>query len=325
MSQVDTRLEKNIITLEGGAVYDVLIIGAGPAGITAATLAFQRGLSVLLIEEAVLCGNVYNIPEVEDAVFFREVRPLGKDIAPYFSQNITRFPLDVVYERVSAVKLEGPIKTVITAHHTYWGRSVILATGTKIKQATVANSEQFYGHGVSYCAVCDVGYYFQKPVMIVGTGENMAKMALFLSEGGSQVAFVSPTDRIDASATIRTRLAGHSKISGYYGYKIIELKGDHKLESVVLESSDKQKTITVKAEALFIYEGIQANTDFLANDQLELTHEGFVRANALMETTVSGVFAIGSVRDNPRRRIVYGMSDAMTAIDQIETYLYFLA
>ncbi len=325
MNFTDTRLDKNIITLDGGVVYDVLILGAGPAGITSATLAFQRGLSVLLIEEAVLCSNVYNIPEVEDAVFLREVSPLGKDVAPYFSQNIARFHVAVVYERVNGLKLEGPIKTVITPHHTYWGRSVIIATGTKILRSTVANSEHYYGRGVSYCALCDRDYYLHKPVMIVGIGENMAKMALFMAEEASHVVIVSPSDRIDASATIRAKLAGHPKISAHFGYKIVELKGEKNLETIVLESFDKQKTISVKCQALFIYEGIQPNTDFVSSGQLELTNEGFVRANTLMETTVSGVFAIGSVRDNPRRRIVYGMSDAMTAIDQIETYLYFLA
>ena len=324
MIDTETQFQKSIIIAEGHAMYDVLIIGAGPAGITAATLAFQRGLKVLLIEEAVLCSNVYNIPEVEDVLFLREVRPFGKDIAPYFSQNLKRFPIEMVYEKVTSVKLDGPIKTLITSHHTYWGRCVILASGTKVKRTVIANSEQFYGHGVSYCAVCDVGYFLQKPVMVVGGGEWLAKMALFIAEDVSRVAVVCPTDHVDASAGIRSRLAGHTKIDGYYGYKIIKLQGEKHLESIVIESLDKQNQITLHCNALFIYEGIEANTDFIEKGQLECSDEGFIRTNTLMETTVSGVYAIGSVRDNPRRRIVYGMSDAMTAIDQIETYLYFL-
>ena len=324
MSSVDTHLEKKILTAMGGVVYDVILIGAGPAGITAATLAYQRGLSVLVIEEAVLCSNAYNISEVEDAVFLREDRPLGKDVALCFSQNLARFPIEIVYERVISMKVEGPVKTIITTHHTFWGRSIILASGTKIKRATIANSDQFYGHGVSYCAVCDIAYFLQKPVMVVGAGEYMAKMALFMADDVSHVSIISITDRIDASATVRKRLAAHSKITGYFGYNILKLQGERSLESIVLESIDKQKTVTLECHALFIYEGIEANTDFITKNQLQLNEEGFVRVNALMETNVSGVYAIGAVRDNPKRRIIYGMSDAMTAIDQIETYLYFL-
>ncbi len=323
---VETRSRQKKLIFSPDIAYDVVIIGAGSAGISCALMAHERGLRALLIEEAVLCSNLYNVPSIEDCPFLDFGRISGHEVAAYFVKRFLALDLEILYEKVVAIhEVTGRLKHVLTSQRTVYARSVVVACGMSNKKVIIRNSQKFYGRGVSYCAPCDIAFYLKQPVMITGLGENLVKAALYLSGYAKHVYVVTRSSLIQGAATLVRDVMKEPKITFYLESEVERLDGKEKLESIRIYKNGDHSESVLDVSVLFIYEAIEGNADFLdSSPGIEVTDELLVRTGVTMQTGVAGIYAIGGVREGGGKRLIVAVSDALVAVNHIQNYLYFL-
>ncbi|MDD5456173.1 MAG: FAD-dependent oxidoreductase [Candidatus Margulisbacteria bacterium] len=306
---------------------DIIIIGGGPAGISAALMAESRGLNVLLIEEAVLCSNLFNVPYIEDLPYFDEEKLVGHKLSDLLIAKVNEHKLHVVYEKVTDLDvLENNRKKIITDKHVYYSKAVIIACGFKNKKIPIKDDQKFYGNGLSYCAPCDYMYYLNSPVLLAGSSEYAAKMALYLTSFVSQLYFVVNNNKFTATEFIKKEIYKNKKIRIFFQHELLSLDGKSKLEAVRIKSLGNNREVSLNVAAAFIYMDIEGNIEFLSNKKngINLSDDQFIITDNLTETSVAGIYAIGTVRHGTMKRITAATTDALTAVNEIQHYLYFL-
>mgnify|MGYP002081409032 FL=1 len=300
-------------------MYDVIVIGAGPAGMTAALYASRSNLSVLLIERGAPGGQLNNTAEIENYPGFDSI--MGPELAMKMYEGTSRFGVKNEYGIVTKVENHEDYKEVFTEEKSYQGKSVIIATGCVHRKLGVPGEEVFAGRGVSYCAVCDGAFFRNKKLLVIGGGDSALEEAIYLTQFASEVVVVHRRDALRAQKIIQDRAFANEKISFLWDSVVESIEGN---DMVVTNAQIKNvKTGEVHSEAcggIFIYVGLDPLSAPFEN--LGITNEaGWILTDENMKTAIPGIFAVGDGRENGLRQITTAVGEGGIAGQQVFLYL----
>lgn len=301
-------------------MYDVVIVGAGPAGLTAAIYAARGGLATLVLERQIAGGQiattdlVENYPGFPDGIGGFELTELMKRQAIRFGSEIREI------EAVEAL-LPGPAHTVKTQAGDYQGRTVIIATGLDPVGLGCNGESQFTGRGVSYCATCDGALYKGKTVAVVGGGNSAVEEALFLTRFAHKVYIIHRRDRLRADWVLQQRALAEPKIEILWSAQVREIRGDEAVRAVLVEFTDRGELREIPVDGVFLYVGQRPNTGFLRDVPIRLDPMGFIITNDELATDVSGVFAAGDCRAGSLKQVVWAAAEGALAARSAARYL----
>lgn len=297
--------------------YDVIIIGGGPAGYSAALYAARNARSVLILEklsaggQMATTGVVENYPGFDDGID-------GFDLAEKMQAGAEKFGAQTIYDTVESVDLKAVPKQVKTSEGTYYGETIVIATGAHPRELGIANESSYRGRGIAYCATCDGMLYKGKDVVIVGGGNSAIADALFLSKICHSVTLVHRRHELRASRIYEKQLR-ESNISFIWDSKISEILAANKVTGVKLENLLTHEVQEIACDGVFVAIGRVPDTE-LFKDQLKLDQSGYIIADESTRTNIDGVFAIGDVRTKVLRQIVTAASDGAVCTKYIEDY-----
>ncbi|WP_154796443.1 thioredoxin-disulfide reductase [Occultella kanbiaonis] len=303
-------------------VHDVVIIGSGPSGYTAAVYAARAGLAPIVFAGSVTAGGaLMNTTDVENFPGF-PTGVLGPELMEKMQEQAERFGADVRYEDVTSVRLAGDIKTVTTEEgEDVLARAVILATGSAYKEMGLPEEKQFSGRGVSWCATCDGFFFKDQDILVVGGGDSAMEEALFLTRFGRTVTVVHRRDELRASKIMAERALNDPKITFAWNSEIVAIHGDAKVSGATLRDTVTGATREVGASGIFVAIGHLPRTELLAG-QIDLNSEGYVDVeHPSTRTNLPGVFAAGDVVDHHYRQAITAAGTGCAAALDAERYL----
>jgi thioredoxin reductase (NADPH) len=301
---------------------EVIIIGSGPAGYTAAIYAARAQLNPLVIASSVEPGGeLMKTTEVENYPGFPEGL-MGPDLMANFQAQAERFGAEILFDDVVEVDLKGDVKIVKTGMgETYEAKTVIISTGAAYRELGLPNEKALSGHGVSWCATCDGFFFREKTIAVVGGGDSAMEEANFLTKFASKVYVIHRRDTLKASKIMQQRAFDNPKIEFIWNAGVAELKGDGKLEAVVLEDTRNGERTELALDGLFIAIGNDPRVSLVEN-QVELTEDRFIRVDGRSSrTTLPGVFAAGDVIDPTYRQAITAAGSGCVAALDAEHYL----
>jgi thioredoxin reductase (NADPH) len=301
---------------------EVIIIGSGPAGYTAAIYAARAALNPLMIASSVEPGGeLMKTTEVENYPGFPNGL-MGTELMASFQEQAERFGTEILFEDVIEVDLTGDIKIVKTGNgEIHEAKTVILSTGAAYRELGIARERELSGHGVSWCATCDGFFFRDKVIAVVGGGDSAMEEANFLTRFASKVYVIHRRDTLKASKIMQQRSFDNNKIEFIWNSAIAGLKGSSKLDGVVLEDTITGQKTDLKIEGLFIAIGFDPRVG-LIKDQLQLSEEGFIKVDGrTSRTSLPGVFAAGDVIDPTYRQAITAAGSGCVAALDAEHYL----
>jgi thioredoxin reductase (NADPH) len=298
--------------------YDLVIIGGGPAGLTAGLYAARARLNVILIERVAPGGQVLITDLIENYPGFPEGLS-GPELTDKLVAQAQQFGLPIESEEVESLDLQGPVKIIKTAGREIRTHAIIIATGASPRTLHVGE-ERFQGKGLSYCATCDGPFYRDKVVVAVGGGDTAVQESIFLTKFAKKVYLVHRRDQLRAAKILQERALSNDKIEFLWDSAVTKLDGFFGLENVTVKNLKTQEEKIVQADGCFIWIGIVPNAGFVG-DTLEKDEWGFIITDPNMATSVPGVFAAGDVRNTPLRQIATAVGDAAIAAYSAEHYI----
>ncbi|WP_302450821.1 thioredoxin-disulfide reductase [Ligilactobacillus animalis] len=299
--------------------YDVIVIGAGPGGLTAGLYASRANLSVLILDRGIYGGQMNNTAEVENYPGFKSI--LGPDLAEKMYQGAIQFGAEYAYGSVEKVEVNGDLKQVITDNETYEAPVVIIATGSQYRKLGVEGEAEYAGRGVSYCAVCDGAFFKDQPLAVIGGGDSAVEEGVYLSKLASNVNIIHRRDQLRAQKILQERAFANDKIDFTWDTVVTKINGDgQKVTSVSTHNKKTGEDGELKVSGVFIYVGVIPLTEpFKA---LGITDEqGWINTDELMRTSLPGVYAIGDVRAKELRQITTAVGDGSIAGQQAFNYI----
>jgi thioredoxin reductase (NADPH) len=298
--------------------YDLVIIGAGPAGLTAGLYAARARMNVLLIEKAVPGGQIIVTDWIENYPGFPEGIS-GFDLAEKMKLQAEALGLKMDTAEVQSLNLAPDVKEVIFQDKTIKAKSLIIASGASPKKLGIGE-DRFMGKGISFCATCDAPFFKEKTVVAVGGGDTAVQEAIYLTKFVKKVYLIHRRDELRATKILQERAFANEKIEIVWDTVATGVDGFFGIEGVHVKNVKTGEEKTLKADGCFIWVGILPNTQFL-NDMVDTDAFGFIRADARMQTSVPGVFAAGDVRDTPLRQVSTAVGDGAIAAVSAEHYL----
>lgn len=286
------------------SVHDIIIIGSGPAGYTAAIYTARAGLNPLLIAGEVTAGGaLMNTTEVENFPGFPEGIQ-GPDLMANMLAQAERFGCEILYEDALEVSLAEEEKKVVTSEGEYLARRVILSMGSEYRKLNVPGEAELSGRGVSYCATCDGFFFKDQHLAVVGGGDSAMEEALFLTKFAKKVTVIHRRDQLRASQIMAERAAANPKIDFAWNSTVAQINGENKVESLTLKSTVDGKESTLDATGVFVAIGHEPRSQ-LVNGQVDLDEAGYVRVNEPgTATNLKGVFACGDLVDHTYRQAI---------------------
>lgn len=299
-------------------VYDLVIVGGGPAGFTAALYGARAGRSVLVLEKMAPGGQMAMTENIENYPGFDRID--GLTLAEKMKSAAEAAGAHTRMAEVTAMQLEGTKKTVTTTKGDVTAHAVVLAMGAVPRTLGVTEEEEMRGRGVSYCATCDGNFFRGKTVAVVGGGNSAAEDALYLSKLCKQVYVIHRRDTLRASRTEASRLEQAENVTFLWNKQVTALQHDFKLTGVTLRDTQTGEESNLACDGLFVAIGRQPDTA-LVQDRLACTPEGYLVADETTRTSIPGVFAAGDVRQKPLRQIVTAAADGAVAAHFAQQYL----
>lgn len=299
-------------------IYDVVIVGAGPAGMTAAVYASRANLSTLMLERGMPGGQVANTEEVENFPGFDYVT--GPELSNKMFEHAQKFGAEYKYGDIKNVELDGDIKVIKTSTEDIRAKSLIIATGTEHKKIGIPGEDTLSGRGVSYCAVCDGAFFKEKHLVVIGGGDSAVEEGIFLTKFASKVTIVHRRDELRAQKILQDRAFNNEKIEFIWNTEIQSINGDGKVSSVTLKNKETEEVYDFEADGVFIYIGLQPLTAPFEGLGI-LTEDKYIESNEEMETPIKGIFAAGDVRVKSLRQIVTATGDGSIAAQNAAEYL----
>jgi thioredoxin reductase (NADPH) len=297
-------------------VYDLIIIGAGPAGMTASIYAKRANLDVLLMEKSAPGGQMISTAEIENYTGAGKVS--GVDLAMKMFEHVQSLGVETMFEEVVKVHDLGSVKEVVTPSQTLQTKAVLITAGANPRTLGVKGEDDYAYRGISWCAICDGPLYKDKRVLVVGGGNSAVEESLFLSNIASHITIVQNLDRLTADPKAVSLLMKIPNVDIIFNAKVISFNGDDALKSVDVETKDGVKSIEV--DGVFEYIGLTPVSDFVSH--LGITNEaGYIVVNSNMETKVKGIFSAGDVNQKQIRQVVTATSDGAIAVQNIIKYL----
>ena len=302
-------------------IHDVVIVGSGPAGYTAAIYAARAQLNPVILAGSVTAGGaLMNTTEVENYPGFVE-GIMGPELMTQMQEQAERFGADIRYEDVTALELEGDVKRITTSDDVYEARTVIISTGSEYRHLGIDGEERLSGHGVSYCATCDGFFFKDQDIVVVGGGDSAMEEATFLTRFARSVTVVHRRDELRASAVMAKRAQEDPKISFAWNSRVVELDGEDALTGVTLEDTVTGDRRRLEATGLFVAIGQVPRSELVA-DVLELDEAGYIKVEAPSQRTrIPGVFACGDVADPTYQQAITAAGSGCRAALDAEHYL----
>ena len=302
-------------------IHDVVIVGSGPAGYTAAIYAARAQLNPVILAGSVTAGGaLMNTPEVENYPGFVE-GIMGPELMTQMQEQAERFGADIRYEDVTALELEGDVKRVTTSDGAYEARTVIISTGSEYRHLGVDGEERLSGHGVSYCATCDGFFFKDQDIVVVGGGDSAMEEATFLTRFARSVTVVHRRDELRASAVMAKRAQEDPKISFAWNSRVVELHGEDSLTGITLEDTVTGERRRIEATGLFVAIGQVPRSELVA-EALELDEAGYIKVEVPSQRTrIPGVFACGDVADPTYQQAITAAGSGCRAALDAEHYL----
>ncbi|MEX1298255.1 MAG: thioredoxin-disulfide reductase [Desulfotignum sp.] len=298
--------------------HDLVIIGAGPAGLTAGLYAARARLDVLLIEKAVPGGQIIVTDWIENYPGFPDGIS-GFDLAEKMKIQAEAMGLKMETAEVHSLNLTPGVKEVVLQEKTIKARSLIIASGASPKKLGIGE-DRYMGKGISFCATCDAPFFKEKTVVAIGGGDTAVQEAIYLTKFVKKVYLVHRRDELRATKILQERAFANDKIEIIWDTVATGVDGFFGIEGVHVKNVKTGEEKTLKADGCFIWVGTLPNTQFLG-DSLDTDAYGFIRADARMQTSVPGVFAAGDVRDTPLRQVSTAVGDGAIAAVSAEHYL----
>ena len=298
-------------------MYDIIIVGAGPAGLTSAIYASRASKKVLVLEAKSNSGQIINTPDIENYPVEEHIS--GFDFATKLYNQVKSLGADIVFEKVIDIKNSDDIKEVITNKNTYKTKTIILATGSVNRKLGLSNEDELIGKGISYCATCDGGFYKNKIVAVVGGGNTALEDALYLSDIANTVYLIHRRDEFRGDEVTLSNLKEKNNIKFIYNSNVTKLNGKDKLESIeITDNEGKIDIITI--DGLFVAIGrIPENENFAKT--VKLDNYGYIIANENCHTNIDGIFVAGDNRTKSVRQLVTATSDGAIAATEAVKYI----
>lgn len=300
-------------------IYDMIIIGGGPAGYTAALYASRAGLDVILIErmsaggQMALTGDIDNYPGFDEGID-------GFTLGIKMQQGAEKFGAKTEYAEVIAVDFSEKIKKLETSNGSYYGKTVVISTGANPRELGLSGEQDLIGKGIHYCAHCDGRFYKDKTVIVVGGGNSAAADALYLSRLAKKVYVVHRRDNLRATKIYHEPLMKSENVKFLWNSVISEFNANEKIVGAKLKNIITSDINYIQCDGIFISIGRKPATEFLKNE-IELDENGYISADESTRTNIPGVYAVGDVRSKTLRQIVTAVSDGAVAVHFAEEYL----
>ena len=300
------------------AVYDVIIIGGGPAGLSAAQYAARSNLRTLVLDKSPTAGALAFASRIENYPGLPE--PVsGKDLLDIFRNQATTFGAEYAEQQVVGVRMEGEVKEVYTLDASYRGKTIIIATGAMGRKPTIGGEAEFLGRGVSYCAVCDAAFYRGKTVCVIGDSGEAVKEAGLLTRFADTVYLISPSKKLKVDDDYPVLQIRNLRV--LTGHSVVSIEGNEAVERIrMLDSGQKESTLELSGVFVYLH-GSKAIVDFLGG-AVELSEEECLVVNKMMETSIPGVYGAGDVSCAEVRQVVIAASNGCIAALSAEKYLH---
>lgn len=300
-------------------IYDMIIIGGGPAGYTAALYASRAGFDTLLIErmapggQMALTGDIDNYPGFEQGID-------GFTLGMKMQQGAERFGAKTEYDEVTSVELDGEIKRINTLGGSFLGRTVVLSTGANPRELGLPEEQSLLGRGIHYCAHCDGRFYKDKTVVVVGGGNSAAADAIYLSRLAKKVYLVHRRDTLRATKIYHEPLMNAANVEFVWNSTVDSLIAGDRLEAITVKNLKDGSITHLECDGVFVSIGRKPATDFLGG-VISLDPAGYIIADESTKTNIEGVYAVGDVRTKPLRQVVTATADGAVAVHMAEEYL----
>ena len=300
------------MSFETGArkIYDLLVLGAGPAGLTAAIYGGRANLSVLVLEEMIAGGEIANSERLDNYPGFPEGIS-GVEFGQLLEKQASRFGAEIVSAAIIEADILGEIKKVSTSAGDFYGRTVIIATGTSPRLLGVPGEDLLRGRGISFCATCDGPFFRDREIAVIGGGDSAVKEALYLTRFARKIYLIHRRDKLRAVPYLQEQILNHPKVQFLWDTVVKRFNGEQKLESITVENLKDSTRKELPVDGAFLYIGRIPNTAFLKD--VEMDGQGYIITSEEMETPVPGVFAAGDVRRKFLRQVVTAAADGAVA------------
>ena len=300
-------------------MYDTMIIGAGPAGMTAALYAARSNLKVALLERGIYGGQMNNTAEIENYPGYARIS--GPELAEKMFEPLENLGVEHLFGQVEKIEDHGDYKKIITEDEVFETKTVILASGANHRHLGVPGEEEYNSRGVSYCAVCDGAFFRDEDLLVVGGGDSAVEEAIFLTRFAKSVTIVHRRDQLRAQKLLQERAFANEKISFIWDSVVKEIKGDdRKVTSVVFENVKTGQSSESDFGGVFVYVGLDPVSDFVKD--LGICDEaGWIVTDQHMKTAIDGIYAIGDVRQKDLRQITTAVGDGAVAGQEVYKYI----
>ncbi|WP_018132803.1 thioredoxin-disulfide reductase [Effusibacillus pohliae] len=299
-------------------VYDVIIAGAGPAGMTAAVYTSRANMRTLLIEKGSPGGQMVNTEDIENYPGYESV--LGPELSQKMFDHARKFGADYVRGQIREIRDGYPFKSVVLDDWEYKAKSVIVATGAEHRKLGVPGEKEFAGRGVSYCAVCDGAFFADMELVVVGGGDSAVEEAVFLTRYASKVTIIHRRDSLRAQKIIQKRAFENEKIHFIWNQQVLEIRGDSTVSGVLMQNTVTGEVLEYPCQGVFIYIGMDPISYCVKH--LGITNDaGYIRTDEQMRTKLPGIFAAGDVREKTLRQVVTATGDGCLAAQSAQHYV----
>ncbi len=300
--------------------YDLVIIGSGPAGLTAGIYAARARLKAVILEKMLPGGQVITTTKVENYPGFPEGID-GPELMMRFENQVRNLGMEIKSPfEVKKIELQGEKKIVYGDAETIEAKALIIATGARFKHLNVPGEKEFIGRGVSYCGTCDAPFFRNLEIAVVGGGNTAIVEALHLTKFAKRVYVIHRRDQLRAEKALQEEALANEKISFIWNTVVKEIRGKNNVESLLLENVKTKETFELKVQGCFIFIGIVPNSE-LVKDLVELDENGFIVTDEYCRTSVPGIFAAGDVRKSPLKQIATAVGEGAIAAVSAERYI----
>jgi thioredoxin reductase (NADPH) len=300
-------------------IYEMIIVGGGPAGLTAGLYARRSRLNTLLIEKLIPGGQVLTTDWIDNYPGFPEGIS-GFDLVEKMRQQAERFELPIISDEIVSLSIQGPDKILKGTQGTYRTKTLVIASGAAHKKLGVPGEGLLGGKGISYCATCDGPFFRDQEIAVVGGGDTAVQEALYLTRFAKKIYLIHRRDQLRACKILQEKALANPVIQPVWNAQVESILGTDSVEEVRIKKVDDSPGQTLPVNGIFIFVGILPNTDWLKGT-LSLDTQGFIRTNDRLATSVQGIFAAGDVRKKLLRQISTAVGDGATAVFAAERYL----
>lgn len=299
--------------------FDILVLGGGPAGLTAAIYAARGAYKTAILDTGIIGGQVNNTLEIENFPGYPIIG--GFELIEKLETHADKFNVEkYILQEIVSINLKDEIKVVETLEYIIKAKSIIIATGAQPQKLNIPGEKEFAGRGVSYCAVCDGAFFRDKNVTVVGGGNAAIEEAIYLTKFASSVNIIHRRDSLRADKVYQERAFTNPKINFIWDSVVKEIKGQEKVQSVIIENIKNSNISEVNTDGVFPYIGFAPNSEIFAN-QLKMDNKGFIICNSDLSTSCEGVFVAGDVRVTPLRQVIVAAGDGAIAANYAIRYL----